>query len=176
MWICLMCLCLGALAQTAQPPPFPLADIPLKRAAGPKVDLKQYRGKPLVVLMISLTCDHCVNAARIFNELQKQYGPQGLQVVGVAAGPNASYDSAGWGKHFAPAILFGYLEQADFLKLAGVPPNARPYVPIVLFVDPEGTVRRRIYGNAKLMKADMHDLLTDATKDLLGQAMPYIRR
>jgi thiol-disulfide isomerase/thioredoxin len=178
MWLRTLVLCvgLGSLASAALPPGFPLADVPISSPAGkPKIDLKQYRGKPMVLLMISLTCGHCVNAAQVMNGIQKEYGQRGLQVVGVAGGKGVDTNVAGFSAHFAPAFPFGYLGKDDFLKLAGLPPDARPFVPVVLFIDPKGMVRLRLFGNDKQMK-NTNDALTSATKELLGEVMPFLKK
>ncbi|HEV2202094.1 MAG TPA: TlpA disulfide reductase family protein [Bryobacteraceae bacterium] len=171
-----LCVCLGSFAPAALPPGFPLADVPISTAPGkPKIDLKRYRGKPVILLMISLTCGHCVNAAQVMNDIQKEYRPRGLQVVGVAGGTNANTNAGGWGAHFAPEFPFGYLEKDDFLKLAGLPPDARPFVPVVLFIDPQGMVRLRLFGNDKQMK-NTSDALTGATKELMAEVMPLVHK
>ena len=171
-----LCLCLGSLAPAALPPGFPLADVPISASVGKtKIDLKQYRGKPMILLMTSLTCGHCVNAAQVLNEIQKEYRPRGLQVVGVAGGKGASTQVAGWSAHFAPEFPYGYLEKDDFLKLAGLPPDARPFVPVVLFIDPKGMVRLRLFGNDKQMK-NTNDALIGATKELMGESMPFLKK
>lgn len=178
MWLRTLVLyvCLVSLAPAALPPGFPLADVPISTPPGkPKIDLKQYRGKPVILLMISLTCGHCVNAAQVMNDLQKEYRPRGLQVVGVAGGKAASANVGGFGQHFAPEVPFGYLEKDDFLKLAGLPPDARPFVPVVLFIDPKGMVRLRLFGNDKQMK-NTNDALTGATKELMGESMPFLKQ
>src|SRR5208282_1190884 len=99
----ILCLGLGMVAYAEAP--FALADVPIPvpvahkpEIAVPgktieknekKIDLKQYRGKALVVVMISTTCKHCITAVQFLTEMQKQYGAQGLQVVGLAGDPNA---------------------------------------------------------------------------------------
>jgi thiol-disulfide isomerase/thioredoxin len=178
MWLrtAVLCLSLSSLAPAALPPGVPLADVPINGVPGkPKIDLKQYRGKFVVLMMISLTCGHCVNAAQVLTNLQTQYGPRGLQVVGVAAGKNAATNTAGWSARFAPNIPFGYLEREPFLKLAGLPADARPYVPVVLFIDPKGMVRLKLFGNDKQMK-NTNDALTGATRDLLSESTPFLKK
>lgn len=178
MWLrtLVLCLCLGSLAPAALPPGFPLADVPINAPGGKaKIDLKQYRGKAVVLVMISLTCGHCVNAAQVLNQIQKEYGPRGLQAVGVAGGKSADANVAGFSAHFAPDVPFGYLEKDDFLKLAGLPSDARPFVPVVLFIDPKGMVRLRLFGNDKEMK-NTADALIGATKELMGEVTPFFKK
>jgi thiol-disulfide isomerase/thioredoxin len=46
--------------------------------------LEQYRGKPLLVNFWATWCEPCRDEYPLLNELAKQYGPQGLKVVGVS--------------------------------------------------------------------------------------------
>jgi thiol-disulfide isomerase/thioredoxin len=46
--------------------------------------LERYRGKALLVNFWATWCEPCRDEYPMLNELAKQYGPQGLQVVGVS--------------------------------------------------------------------------------------------
>lgn len=191
-----LCLSLGTLTYAAPPLPFPLADIPILIPSGaPQIgrgpdgktatftapsnsttlDLKQYRGKAVVLTMISLTCGHCVTAVQFLIELQKQYGPEGLQVVGVAGGEQVEFNLPQWLQRFRPNFPVGYLAKDPYLKLAGLPADGRPFVPIVLFVDPKGMVRYRSFGNDPEMKNTEQALLQN-TRTLLAQSAPLLKK
>src|SRR6266849_5559501 len=45
--------------------------------------VQQYRGKPLLMTFWATWCEPCRDEYPMLNELAKQYGPKGLQVVGV---------------------------------------------------------------------------------------------
>jgi len=45
--------------------------------------VKQHQGKPLLMTFWATWCEPCRDEYPMLNELAKQYGPQGLQVVGV---------------------------------------------------------------------------------------------
>jgi thiol-disulfide isomerase/thioredoxin len=184
------CLALAALAQAAEVP-FPIADVPIHasgeaaqfvngRVTPPKqtsalIDLKKYRGKPVILAMISLTCGHCVTAVQYLIQLQDQYGPQGLQVVGVAGSEHADVELPQWLQRFRPNFPFGYLPQEPFLKLAGLAPDARPFVPLLLFIDPTGTVRARKFGNDPDMKSVENGLL-QGTRVLMSVSAPLMKK
>ena len=190
----IFCLCLATLAQAAPLVTFPLADIPITAAGAgvqmgpggkaftlPKpgsttIDLKQYRGKALVLTLISINCGHCVNAVQYLTQLQSQYGPQGLQVVGVAGDEHADVNLPGWLQRFRPNFPFGYLPQGPFLKLAGLAPDARPFAPITLFVDPKGMVRDRKFGNDPDMKNSVEGALLEGTKVLMSISAPLMKK
>jgi len=46
--------------------------------------LQEHRGKPLLVNFWATWCEPCRDEYPMLNELAKQYGPKGLQVVGVS--------------------------------------------------------------------------------------------
>ena len=140
-----------------------------------KIDLKQYRGKAVVVIMISTTCMHCITAVQYLTAMQTQFGAQGLQVVGLAGDNNASDAVPAFVEQYHPNFPFGYLPKDDFLKLAGLPSDGRPFVPVVLFVDPKGMVRNRMFGNDTEMK-NTQLALGRGVKDLLAQSAPLIKK
>jgi thiol-disulfide isomerase/thioredoxin len=76
----------------------PLAGAPqAKRPRDPQVIdaqgyaklVQQHRGKPLLVTLWATWCEPCRDEYPMLNELAKEYGPKGLQVVGV------NYDDEG---------------------------------------------------------------------------------
>jgi cytochrome c biogenesis protein CcmG/thiol:disulfide interchange protein DsbE len=62
----------------------PAADLKLIDAPGLQKILQQYRGKPVLLNFWATWCEPCRDEYPMLNELAKQYGPQGLQVVGVS--------------------------------------------------------------------------------------------
>jgi hypothetical protein len=125
--------------------------------------------------MISMGCGHCVTAIQYLMQLQDTYRNRGLQVVGIAGDAHASAELPQWLQRFRPNFPFGYLDKDPFLKLAGMPADAKPFAPIILFVDPSGTVRSRRFGNDPDMKTPQ-DTLTQATKGLLAMSTPIVRK
>lgn len=67
-------------AQQAKPP----ADPKLIDAPDLQKILQQYRGKSVLLNFWATWCEPCRDEYPMLNELAKQYGPQGLQVVGVS--------------------------------------------------------------------------------------------
>src|SRR5512138_1648113 len=70
----------------------PAPDFALKDLNGNTVRLADLRGKAVLLNFWATWCPPCKVEIPWFVDLQKQYGPQGLQIVGVAmddAGPDA---------------------------------------------------------------------------------------
>lgn len=74
----------GALASWAAPQAKPPGDPVLIDAQGFQKILQEHRGKPLLVNFWATWCEPCRDEYPMLNELAKQYGPKGLQVVGVS--------------------------------------------------------------------------------------------
>lgn len=76
-------LCIAATTLAAQQAKAP-RDPQMIDAAGFQKVLAQYHGKPLLVNFWATWCEPCRDEYPMLNELAKQYGPKGLNVVGVS--------------------------------------------------------------------------------------------
>src|SRR6266852_5437743 len=166
-------LALIPAAYAALPPGHPLPDVLISLDGGKKLNLRQYRGKALVVAMISTTCSHCVEVVGILNRLQQEGAAHGLQVVAVSG------DEYGLGairpfiSRYRPDFPVGYVDKAGFIKPANLRPDARPFVPILMFVDPQGQVRKQYYGDDPPMKTpepSIRSILNELMKELVPAA------
>ncbi len=147
----LFLLSLTGVLYAGLPPGRPLPDIPISQEGGKKLDLKQYRGKALVLTLISTTCVHCTEVVDLLKAIQTEQGPHGLQVV-VAAGDSKAATIIGpYFEAHKPNYPVGYVDRASLIKLADLKPKVRPFVPIMLFVDAKGVVRVQLFGNDPLM-------------------------
>jgi peroxiredoxin len=145
-------LCLTAVSFAALPPGYPVPDVLIPRLLGKKIDLKQYRGKAVVLALISTDCQDCALTVELLNMLQDEDGPKGLQVVVAAGDENAASNLFYFEKQHRPKYPLGYLDQPSFIKIAGLLPTEHPFVPILMFIDPKGMVRVKIKGDDPLMK------------------------
>jgi thiol-disulfide isomerase/thioredoxin len=62
----------------------PVADPQMVDAQGFLKLVEQYKGKPLLVNFWATWCEPCRAEYPLLNDLAKEYGPQGLKVVGVS--------------------------------------------------------------------------------------------
>jgi hypothetical protein len=131
-----------------------LPDVPIQMGAA-TLDLKQYRGKSLVIGLISTTCLHCADAMKALKEVQTKFSPAGLQVVVAAGDPGAVSIASQYAAQMRANFPVGSLEQAAFIKLADIKPGVRPFVPIIMFVDRTGMVRMQYFGDDGIMKQDV---------------------
>src|ERR1700690_2995081 len=139
-------LCLTAVSFAALPPGYPVPDVLIPRLLGKKIDLKQYRGKAVVLALISTDCQDCALTVELLNMLQDEDGPKGLQVGGAAGDENAASNLFYLEKQNRPKYPLGYLDPPSFIKIAGLLPTENPFVPILIFIDPKGIMRVKIKG------------------------------
>jgi len=145
-------LALTVAVYAGLPPGRNLPDVPVSLVGGKKLDLKQYRGKALVLAIVSTTCKDCGEVVDLLKQIQTEQGPHGLQIVVAAGDPHAENVLAPFIAVHKPNFPLGYLDRPAIIKVANIGPKDRPFVPIMLFVDARGAVRVQLFGNDPLMK------------------------
>ena len=130
--------------------PRPLADVTVPITNGKPIRLNQYRGKVMMIALISVTCDHCAASLKLLDQLQKEYGPRGFQAFAIAADDNAEKMLSVL--HVKQEYPVGYLDQITTTQLFDFKPNDHPFVPMYMFVDKKGTVRFQYPGKDDFFK------------------------
>jgi thiol-disulfide isomerase/thioredoxin len=119
---------------------------------GKAVSLKSYRGKVLLVVMISTDCKACIASVEILNHVQKDFGPQGFQVVAAAGDQNAQYLLEPFVQRYRPIFPIGFLTVDEMAKIGDMKIGENHFAPIMMFVDRKGVVRQQVYGDNPLFK------------------------
>lgn len=161
-------LSFAALTFAGLPPGRPLPDVPISQPGGKKLDLKQYRGKALVLGIISTTCKDCAETVDLLKKIQEENGPRGLQVVIAAGDDNAASALGLFAAAHKPNFPLGYLDRAGIIKIVNIGPGVRPFVPILLFIDPKGMVRVQLFGDDPLMKKP-ETIIRSTVRELLKE-------
>lgn len=99
--------------------------------AGVRQPLSQWRGKVLVVNFWATWCPPCRQEIPGFIALQKQYGPQGLQFVGIALDEKAKIQSFIDEIGINYPILVGDLEAIVLAQTSGNRMGGLPYTVII---------------------------------------------
>ncbi len=120
----------------------PAPDFALKDLSGKTVHLSDYRGKAVVLNFWATWCPPCVEEIPTFVAMQNQYGPQGLEVVGIAMDDDASPSSIG---------RFAREEKVNYTLLIGSDAVADAYggidaLPTTFYIDREGRMMERVFG------------------------------
>jgi thiol-disulfide isomerase/thioredoxin len=125
---------------------------------GKKIQLSSLKGKPVVVNFWATYCEPCKNEMPSLAELQKQYEPEGLQILGIVM------DDPG-----EKTILdFAHRLGVNYPVLVGTNKVAETYggvdgLPTTFYVDRSGKVVDRVLGGVS--KAEIEESI----KKTLGQ-------
>ena len=141
------------------PPPItksgPAPDFTLQSLDGTSMRLSDLRGKAVLLNFWATWCSPCKIEMPWFIELQKQYGAQGLQIVGVAMDDSSKEDIAKFAKDMGVnyPVLLGKEEVGD--AYGGV-----PALPETFFIGRDGKIVDKIIGLKG--KAEIEDSIKKA--------------
>jgi thiol-disulfide isomerase/thioredoxin len=113
----------------------------LESLEGKTVRLEDFRGKAVLLNFWATWCQPCKIEMPWFEQLQKQYGSEGLQVVGIAMDDASKEDIARFAKDVGVSypILLGK-------ESVGTAYGGLPFLPSTFFIDREGKIVDRIFG------------------------------
>jgi len=138
-------LAVGAPLQ-AQQVPRKVGEFAIQIPEGKPISLAAYKGKPVLLAFILTTCPHCQHAVELLNKLQPEYAPRGLQMLASAIdqdGPEAVPRFIG---NMHPPFPVGFSDPVATLNFAGYALTRLPHMPVLLFIDRQGTVREQHDG------------------------------
>jgi thiol-disulfide isomerase/thioredoxin len=134
------------MARRAGPPPritksAPAPDFTLQSLDGTNLRLSDLRGKAVLLNFWATWCSPCKIEMPWFIELQKQYGSQGLQIVGVAMDDSSTEDIEKFAKDMGVnyPVLLG--KEAVGEAYGGV-----PALPESFFIGRDGKIVDKIIG------------------------------
>ena len=156
----------------AQQAPRKAPELIVNLVDGRSVAVSHYRGKALLVAFILTGCPHCQHTVGLLSQLEPRYRPRGVEMLAVAVNRDASTAIAGFVEAYRPAFPVGFLRDnglaADFCQLR---PAQIPHMPILVFVDREGTIRQQHEGSEPFFEdGHQEQHLAAAIEDLLQLA------
>ncbi len=119
----------------------PAPDFSLASLDGKTVKLSDFRGKAVLLNFWATWCEPCKIEMPWFVELQKQYGPQGLQVLGVAMDDTDPKDINEFAHKMGVNYPIAVGKEAVGDQYGGI-----PYLPSTFYIDRDGRVVDRVYG------------------------------
>jgi thiol-disulfide isomerase/thioredoxin len=133
-------------------------DFTLESLDGKNVSLSSFRGQVILLNFWATWCGPCKIEMPWFVELQKEYGPQGLQIVGVAMDDASKQEIAKFAKDMNVnyTILIG--KEAVGQLYGGV-----DVLPTTFFIDRDGKIISREFG------LQSRSLFVDNIKKALSQ-------
>jgi thiol-disulfide isomerase/thioredoxin len=116
-------------------------DFELQSLEGKNVKLSDFRGKAVLLNFWATWCGPCKIEMPWFVELQKEYGPQGFQIVGVAMDDASTEDIAKFVRQMGVnyPILLGKEAVGESYGGVGV-------LPTTFFIDRDGKLVAREFG------------------------------
>jgi len=103
--------------------------------------LSDFKGKAVLLNFWATWCEPCKIEMPWFVELQKQYGPQGLQVLGVAMDDTDPKDISEFAHKMGVNYPIAVGKEAVGDQYGGI-----PYLPSTFYIDRDGKVVDRVYG------------------------------
>ncbi len=120
----------------------PAPEFALQSLDGKTVRLSELRGKAVVVNFWATWCQPCRVEMPWFVELQKQYGPDGLQILGINADEDTTADELG---KFAKSMNVNYpvlLGKEEVEQAYG----GIQFLPVTVYIDRDGKVVDKVFG------------------------------
>ncbi|MBV9479294.1 MAG: redoxin domain-containing protein [Acidobacteria bacterium] len=119
----------------------PAPEFSLEALDGKTVRLADFRGRAVLLNFWATWCQPCKIEMPWFEEMQKQYGPEGLQVVGIAMDDAPKEDISKFAKEMGVnyPILLGK-------EVVGEAYGGVQFLPSTFFIDRQGRIVDRIFG------------------------------
>jgi peroxiredoxin len=137
----------------------PAPDFELTSLDGRQVKLSDYRGKAVLLNFWATWCSPCKVEMPWFIDLQKQYGPKGLQVLGIAMDDSGTAEIDKFAKTMGVdyPVLLG--KEAVGQAYGGV-----QYLPTTFYIDRQGRIVDRVFGliSESEIKQDIEKALNNA--------------
>jgi peroxiredoxin len=119
----------------------PAPDFSLTSLDGTQLKLSDFRGKAVLLNFWATWCEPCKIEMPWFVELQKQYGPQGLQVLGVAMDDASPKEIAEFAQKMGVNYPIVIGKEAVGDEYGGI-----PYLPSTFYISRDGKVVDRVFG------------------------------
>ena len=140
-------------------------DFALQSLDGSTVHLSDFRGRAVVLNFWATWCAPCKIEMPWFVELQKRYGPEGLQLVGVAMDDASPKDIAEFARQMGVnyPILVG--KEAVGQEYGGI-----PFMPETFYIDRSGKIIENAFGLKS--KGEIEDNM----KKIIASVVPQTRK
>ena len=162
----------------AQQVPRKLPEFAVNMVNAKPVPVSQYKGKPLVMMFMLTTCPHCQHTVEMLSKMLPAYKPRGLNVLAAAIDDKPQGLIPGFLAAHHPAFPLGYVDAMAALDIAGYSRERLPHVPLLLFIDRQGTVGEQHEGaDSDFFGDQQEDKLKAAIEALLtGGAKPVAKK
>lgn len=108
---------------------------------GKALKFSDYPGKVVCVEFLFTTCSHCQEASRLTTRLQNEYGPKGLQTIGVAFNDMANMLVPDFIRDFKVGYPVGWSAREPVNAFLQNNPEYALHVPQIVLIDRQGMIR-----------------------------------
>jgi thiol-disulfide isomerase/thioredoxin len=139
----LLCITASWVVALADDPPRPAPPFTIMRAGAPPLQISQYRGKIVALILMNPTCPHCQKLTETVAPLAAEYAPKGVQFLECAFNPTADQDLPKFIQQYHPAFPVGWSNDPAVRAFLGYTPidTRLSYVPHMVFLDARGMIR-----------------------------------
>ena len=167
-------LALGAAIAVIQAAPAPTPrkspELAIQMVDGPQQLLSSYRGKVVVLALMYTTCPHCQKTAGVLAQVQKEYAARGVQILGATFDNGAAFRVQQFNKMLGLNFPCGYASQGSVLEYLGLQPNEPYFVPVLVFIDKQGTIRSQYIGDENFLNNQEVNIRAEIDKLLKAPA------
>jgi hypothetical protein len=117
-------------------------------------------------MFVSTDCSHCQDTARFMESIQKEYRPRGVQTMAVAFNDMAMMLVPGFINKTGASFPVGYDSRESVFAYLQRSLTLQTYVPIMVFIDRQGTIRGQYVGDDKFFD-DREKNIRDTLETLL---------
>jgi peroxiredoxin len=153
----LLVACIAAGAQTVSLVGKKAPEFTRKDFSGARIDLASFRGKVVLLNFWATWCASCQVEMPTFVLWQRQYGPRGLQVIGISMD-----DDPAWARRLSAKLQLNYPVAMADEKLGQLYGGVLG-LPLTYLIDRKGIVRAKFQGETdlKIIEKQMKALLAE---------------
>lgn len=155
--------------------PRPAPEFKIVDPSGRETLLSAQKGKVVVVQFLYTWCGHCENTAAWLSKVKQEFGPQGLEVFGVAFNeevntPDGSRNLAETSRFAAKAAFpVGLSAKGPVLDFLGIPADGAYGVPQMVVIDRQGVIQGQTSARPKQGEVFEEPVLRGLVAKLLAE-------
>jgi peroxiredoxin len=132
----------------------------------PQQLLSMYKGKTIVLAFMYTTCPHCQKTAVVLAKVQDEYKAKGVQVLGAVFDRDAAAHAQQFHQQLGLNFPVGYSDTAPVLEFLQHPIDEPYFVPILVFIDKNGTIRGEYIGDETFLSKQEVNIRAEIDKML----------
>jgi peroxiredoxin len=153
----------SAFAMSSPTLPRRSPELAIDEPSGKTTLLSSFKGKVVVLEFLFVRSQHCARVAQVLNQLQQEFGPRGLQSIGIAFdAPNAAVTGGEYLTAMVESLRLtypvGYAQRAAVDTYLGRAGSDMLSIPQIVVIDRTGTIRAATGGQTDPSLEDINAL------------------